>query len=79
MKRVEGVASVHDIHIWVLCPNVNVSTAHIYTFHKNLSDIKNVTKTLNKRLRKFKIFHTTFQFECEKCENGKIVERIGHS
>jgi cobalt-zinc-cadmium efflux system protein len=78
MKKVEGVADVHDVHIWALCPNVNVLTAHIYTLHKNLSDIKDVTKMLNKRLRKFKIFHTTFQFECEKCENSKIVERIEH-
>jgi cobalt-zinc-cadmium efflux system protein len=78
MKKVEGVASVHDVHVWALCPNVNVLTAHIYTLHKKLSDIKNVTKMLNKRLRKFKIFHTTFQFECEKCENSKIAERIEH-
>jgi cobalt-zinc-cadmium efflux system protein len=78
MKKVEGVVSVHDVHIWSLCPNVNVLTAHIYTYNKSLSNTKKITKILNKKLIKFKIFHTTFQFECEKCKNSRNIERIEH-
>jgi cobalt-zinc-cadmium efflux system protein len=78
MKKVKGVADVHDVHIWALCPNVNVLTAHIYTCNKSLSTTKKITKMLNIKLRKFNIFHATFQFECEKCKNSIKIERIEH-
>jgi cobalt-zinc-cadmium efflux system protein len=78
MKKVKGVADVHDVHIWALCPNVNVLTAHIYTCNKSLSTTKKITKILNRKLRKFNIFHATFQFECEKCKNSRNIEMIEH-
>ena len=52
MKKVEGVASVHDVHVWALCPNVNVLTAHIYTLNKNLSDIKKRNENAKQKTKK---------------------------
>jgi cobalt-zinc-cadmium efflux system protein len=78
MKKVKNVLGVHHLHVWALCPNVNILTAHVYTSEPSLAEVKKIRKALNKKLRKFNILHTTFQFECKECADKRIIKGIGH-
>jgi cobalt-zinc-cadmium efflux system protein len=78
MKKVKDVIGIHHLHVWALCPNVNVLIAHVYTSKSDLTEIEKIRKRLNKVLRKFNIFHTTFQFECKECADKMIIKRIEH-
>jgi cobalt-zinc-cadmium efflux system protein len=78
MKKVKDVIGIHHLHVWALCPNVNVLIAHVYTSKSDLTEIEKIRKRLNKVLRKFNIFHTTFQFECKECVDKRVIKRIEH-
>lgn len=72
MKRVPGVLDVHGVHLWALCSNINVLDAHIHSCETTLKKTCEMTQRLNKRLEKFDIKHTTFQYECDRCSVGKL-------
>lgn len=78
MERVRNVLGIHDLHLWSLCPNVNVLSAHIYTSKLKLSDTEKLVKVLNRKLKKFNILHTTFQFECKECLDKNKFKKIDH-
>ena len=77
MKKVSGVLDVHGVHLWTLCSNVNVLDAHIHSCETNLKKTCKIVDKLNKKLEKFDIKHTTFQFECDRCPIDKL-KKIKH-
>lgn len=59
---VEGVADLHDLHVWVLTSGVNAMTAHVVL--KEGAGGKQVLSALQKHINEnFKISHTTLQLE----------------
>lgn len=78
MESVRDVLEVHHLHIWSLCPCVNLLSAHLSTSKTKLADVEKITKTLNKKLEKFNILHTTFQFEYKVCPDKSKLRKIGH-
>lgn len=69
MLQVEGVADLHDLHVWVLTSGVNAMTAHVIL--KKGAATKLVLQTLQEHIKNnFKIAHTTLQLE----EPGFIEE-----
>ncbi|MBB5647076.1 cation diffusion facilitator family transporter [Pedobacter cryoconitis] len=68
---VEGVADLHDLHVWVLTSGVNAMTAHVVL--KEGAGGKQVLSALQKHIKEnFKISHTTLQLE----ESGFKEEQI---
>ncbi|MDI6807058.1 MAG: cation diffusion facilitator family transporter [Candidatus Aenigmarchaeota archaeon] len=78
MESVRDVLGIHHLHVWSLCPCVNLLSAHIYTSKTRLVDVEKIKKTLNKKLEKFNILHTTFQFECKACQDKSKLKKIAH-
>jgi len=79
LESIEGVESLHSVHIWTLCSNVNVMNAHVYTTQKNMARIEAIKREIKKRLLNHNVSRSTLEFECEECdeamtcvENGKI-------
>lgn len=61
---IEGVKSVHDLHIWSICSHINAASAHILVDDVKMSHVNEISKTIKEKMEAFDINHTTFQFEC---------------
>ncbi len=64
IERNEKVLDLHDIHIWEITGDMYNLTAHVKIDKSSLKDYKKLLKDINQNLKeKYKIVHTTFQFE----------------
>jgi cobalt-zinc-cadmium efflux system protein len=75
LMEIEGVKGVHDIHIWSICSHIHAMSAHVLVdrihVHQTELLISNISKTVKD---KFRIMHTTLQFECAEC----VLNDAGH-
>jgi cobalt-zinc-cadmium efflux system protein len=69
ITEVNGVAEVHDVHVWSLSSDVRALSAHlVLEGHPTLED----AQALGERVRasvgpRFGLAHTTLELECERC------------
>ena len=74
MQSVEGVANVHDLHVWNLGSSSVALASHVTIecfddVSMTVADCGTVLERINERLwDKFHIAHTTIQFETHGCE-----------
>jgi cobalt-zinc-cadmium efflux system protein len=65
INRVEGVQSVHDLHVWSINESLRVLSAHIVTNDLQISEGAHIQKNINEMLaHKYNIQHATLQLEC---------------
>jgi cobalt-zinc-cadmium efflux system protein len=76
MAGVPGVQAVHDLHIWSICSGHIALSAHIITADQPLAESDGMMTDLKQRLSGFGIEHTTIQFECTACGQGKPIPRL---
>jgi cobalt-zinc-cadmium efflux system protein len=73
MQSVEGVVQIHDLHIWTVGPGYIAMSAHVVLTDQMLSQSEGVMAELKELLfSNYHIDHTTIQFECATCGQGKI-------
>ncbi|HEX9897525.1 MAG TPA: cation diffusion facilitator family transporter [Dehalococcoidales bacterium] len=76
MKNVEGVDSIHDLHIWTITSGIFAMSAHVVVQDVMVSRTREILDTVNRELAKhFDITHTTLQLECgqgENCTQGLV-------
>jgi cobalt-zinc-cadmium efflux system protein len=64
IEKNEKVIELHDIHIWEITQDMYNMTAHVKIDKKHLEDYEEILNQVNHNLKeKYKIVHTTFQFE----------------
>ena len=69
MQTVEGVLDVHDLHVWSLGSQTHALASHVTVNEMPASECAYILGQINCRLRdRFKITHTTIQFETTGCE-----------
>jgi cobalt-zinc-cadmium efflux system protein len=73
MESVPGVAGVHDVHIWSLSSHIYVLDAHVYSCESDLTRLEGMKREIKRRLGRFRIFHTTLEFECEECRDAGLA------
>ena len=74
ISSVPGVMGVHDIHIWSLSSSIRVMDAHIYSCETDSRENEKIKREIKERLERFRIYHSTLEFECEECvEAGACV------
>jgi cobalt-zinc-cadmium efflux system protein len=76
MTTVKGVDGVHHVHLWSLCSDINVLDAHVYSCERDLEKIELMKQEIKERLKKYRILHSTLEFECEECKECDLVEHI---
>lgn len=65
ITQVEGVQSVHDLHVWSINESLRVLSAHIVTADLQISEGASIQKNINEMLaHKYNIQHATLQLEC---------------
>jgi len=79
IKKTEGVASVHSLHIWSICHNVYALSAHLDIVPVQRWRMGEIFGEVNERLaEKHHIFYTTLQAECIGCNQDDIFGKIAH-
>lgn len=64
----KGVNAIHDLHVWSICSNVHALSAHLIVIPMDVKETEKITQRLNMLLMKrYRISHTTLQFECNEC------------
>ena len=76
MTGVKGVDGVHHVHLWSLCSDINVLDAHVYSCERDVEKIEQMKQEIKVRLKKYRILHSTLEFECEECKECGLVENI---
>jgi len=70
MTAVQGVQSVHDLHVWALTSGKSSLTAHVV--HAPGADPQSLIEPLKEMLAKrFSVFHTTLQIESRPCAHSE--------
>jgi cobalt-zinc-cadmium efflux system protein len=76
MESVEGVLGVHNVHLWSLCSNINVLDAHIYSCETDTHRLEECKVEIKHRLERFRIGHSTLEFECRECRDCRPVREL---
>jgi cobalt-zinc-cadmium efflux system protein len=83
IAAIQGVNSVHDLHVWSLGSESHALSCHISIPDIPLSESEQILREVKERLRaSFKIDHTTIQFEhvvCEVAHGCVVALEDGHS
>jgi len=74
MRKISGVSQVHDLHVWTVAPGYIALSAHITIEDQSISQTDEMMKALKETLHeRYEIQHTTIQFECENCGQGRVL------
>ncbi len=74
IRGLDGVAGVHDLHVWSIASGSRALSAHVLLDDRRLSEATAVLRALRGELeRRFDIAHVTVQFECEHCDPEGVV------
>ena len=73
MTSVKGVDGVHHVHLWSLCSDINVLDAHVYSCERDVEKIEQIKQEIKERLKKYRILHSTLEFECEECKDCTLA------
>jgi cobalt-zinc-cadmium efflux system protein len=78
LEETPGVTDVHDLHVWSICSGQVALSAHIVLTESANEDQVGMMSELKKRLDDdFGIEHTTIQFECAACGQGRSLNGSG--
>lgn len=68
IAQVEGVLSVHDLHVWSLTQDLRTMSAHILTDDLPISAAADIQRRISELLfHRYNISHATLQLECIDC------------
>ncbi len=71
LKEIPGVKDLHHVHLWTITSGIHALSAHVLVGDIRMSRTGEILQEINNLLKeKFRIPHTTIQFECENCEEG---------
>lgn len=71
LRSIPGVNDLHHLHLWTITSSIHALSAHVLVDDVLTSRTGEILQEIKRVLReKFRIGHTTIQFECENCEEG---------
>jgi cobalt-zinc-cadmium efflux system protein len=71
LQSIPGVLDVHDLHVWCLTPQICSLSSHLVISDVMTSRSDQTLREINDLLaERFRIEHTTIQFECAHCNGG---------
>ncbi len=76
---IDGIRGVHDIHIWSICSNIHAMSAHVLVDRIHVQQTEILISEISRVLKdRFRILHTTLQFECAECAPVEIGHESYH-
>ena len=78
-SEVEGVLSVHDLHVWAVSSGLIACNCHILIAEQNVSDGQKIQQNVTHMLaHDFNINHATVQIEVEDCGDHDHMAKSHH-
>ncbi len=75
IMRVDGVVSVHDLHVWSICSHLNALSGHVLLGPDQMPNQCSILEVIGKGLKeRFGIVHTTIQVESKSWPNMERIE-----
>jgi cobalt-zinc-cadmium efflux system protein len=73
MAAIDGVAEVHDLHVWSLSSEVRALSAHVVVSgHPSLEEAQAIGDRVKGAVAQpFTIAHSTLELECERCTDDE--------
>lgn len=79
MQAIDGVVSVHHLHLWSVCSHITVLAAHVDLEPAGRERSREILVALEELLeRDYHIRYTTLQLECSRCEDAPVLQELGH-
>jgi cobalt-zinc-cadmium efflux system protein len=79
MQEIDGVVSVHHLHLWSVCSHITVLAAHVDLDAAGRERSREILFSLEELLeRDYRIRYTTLQLECSRCEDAPVLQELGH-
>jgi cobalt-zinc-cadmium efflux system protein len=70
MEKIEGVVSVHDLHIWTISSSHIALSAHVMVKDQSTHSSQRILDEACRLLKdRYDIHHSTLQLECDCCTN----------
>ncbi len=71
LKAIPGVKDLHHLHLWTITSGAHALSAHVLIDDILMSRTGQILEDINHLLlERYRIGHTTVQFECENCSEG---------
>jgi len=78
IENTRGVVSAHKVHVWSLCSNINILSAHLVIDECYVGREREIVREVEGKMRdKFGINHMTLQLHC-LCEDKPVVTELSH-
>jgi len=73
IRKVAGVLSIHDLHVWTVGPGLIACSCHVVVSEQSILSGQQILKTVVDELdHHFHINHTTVQIEVEGCSPNEL-------
>lgn len=77
LRKIKGVKEVHHIHLWTITSGINAMSAHVLIDDLLTSSSAHILKEIKSLLHnKYKIKHSTIQFESKACGDPLLQDHI---
>jgi cobalt-zinc-cadmium efflux system protein len=77
LRNVKGVKDIHHLHLWTITSGINAMSAHVLTDDLLTSSSASILKEIKSLLHnKYRIEHSTIQFECQSCGDDLLQDHI---
>ena len=77
LRKIQGIKEIHHIHLWTITSGINAMSAHVLIDDRLISSSAHILKEIKSLLRnKYKIGHSTIQFECESCGDDLLHDHV---
>jgi cobalt-zinc-cadmium efflux system protein len=77
LREIKGVKDVHHLHLWTITTGINAMSAHVLIDDLLISSGAHILKEIKSLLRnKYKIEHSTIQFECASCGDDLLQDHV---
>jgi cobalt-zinc-cadmium efflux system protein len=78
IAKINGVQEAYHIHLWTITSGVYAMSAHVLIDDQLVSRSKDVIGEIQAMLsRKYNVYHSTIQIECEKCDLSPVCSLPG--
>jgi len=78
IESTRGVISAHKVHIWSLCSNINILSAHLVIDEGYIGREREIVREVEGKMKdKFGINHMTLQLHCF-CEDKPVMTELSH-
>ena len=79
LMRVDGVRSIHDLHVWSISQSLRILSAHVVIDDMLISQAAPIRQEIGRLIaQEYGIGHTTLQIECEGCDPDALYCDITH-